>query len=157
MVDVRELVIEPVIDMMPQSEPFSDAIKTKQKSINTLSITPRREMALRSSIPFTPCGKDCHVYSYYCPLCMEFFQSILKSKCCGNYTCLKCTCEYLTAKGFKAESINDFLGNNFLSDINCPHCFTNGFDPQLVQKEDTIRDYSQEFVKGRLFICMMIK
>jgi hypothetical protein len=110
-VDTREIAIEPLIDTVLQSETLSDVTKKKQKSFNKLLISPRSEVALRLSIPFTPCGKDCHIYSYYCPLCMEFFQSILKSKCCGNYTCLKCTCEYLTAKGFKVESSNEFLGN----------------------------------------------
>lgn len=123
----------------------SDAPKKvyiSQLSLNIV-ITPRREVALRSSVPFTPCGNEAHRYCYYCPLCMEFFESILKTKCCGNYICLKCTLEYLNAKGLLAESVKELVGNNQLKSVCCPHCFTIGFDPQFVESEESIRDYSK--------------
>lgn len=113
-----------------------------QLSLNIV-ITPRREEALRSSVPFTPCGSEAHRYCYYCPLCMEFFESILKTKCCGNYICLRCTLEYLNAKGLLADSVKEVVGNNLLKTVCCPHCFTIGFDPQLVESEELVRDYSK--------------
>jgi hypothetical protein len=116
-------------------------------SLNIL-ISPRRELALRSSVPFTPLGKEASVYCYYCPLCMEFFESIMRTKCCGNYICLKCTIEYLNAKGFVAESVREIIGNALLKNVNCPNCFSTGFNPQLVEKNDSIRDYSREVTGG---------
>lgn len=121
-------------------------------SLNIL-ISPRRELALLSSVPFTPLGKEASVYCYYCPLCMEFFESILKTKCCGNYICLKCSIEYLNAKGFLAESVKEIIGNSLLKSVNCPHCVTLGFNPQLVEKNDSIRDYSREVTGGRSLSC----
>ena len=112
-----------------------------QLSLNIV-LSPRRELALRSSVPFTPCGDKANTFCYYCPLCMEFFESILKTKCCKNYICLACTLEYLNAKGLLAQSVKEVVGNVSLKTMSCPHCLTIGFDPQLVESEESIRDYS---------------
>lgn len=157
-----------------------------------ISLSPRRETLLRSSVPFTPNSVNAQKFRYYCPLCMEFFESILTSKCCKNYICLKCAVEYLNTKTkkmsddsnnnennhdsnqYNSHSNNDennsrnSHGNDNTSSNNnrnnngnniaehnvnvaysiCPHCFTLGFDPQLVQREDAIRDYSREIARG---------
>jgi hypothetical protein len=114
----------------------------------SILISPRRELALRSSVPFTPLGKEASIYCYYCPLCMEFFESIMRTKCCGNYICLRCTIEYLNAKGFVAETVREIIGNTHLKNVNCPNCFSTGFNPLLVEKNDSIRDYSREVTGG---------
>lgn len=118
-----------------------------QMSLNII-VSPRRELALRSSVPFTPIGKEASIYRYYCPLCMEFFESILKTKCCGNYICLKCTIEYLKVKGLLNNTLEEIIGNTALKCVNCPNCFTLGFNPQLVKQDDSIRDYSREVTGG---------
>lgn len=51
-----------------------------------------------ANIPYTPTGEEAEIYKYYCPLCMLYFKSILKSKCCGNYICFLCTKDYLHTK-----------------------------------------------------------
>ena len=114
-------------------------------------ISPRREFALLSSIPFTPLGKDASIFCYYCPLCMEFFESVLRTKCCANYICLKCSIEYLNAKGLALMSVQEIVGNSLLRNIVCPHCFTVGFNPQLVEREDSIRDYSRGVTRGIIY------
>lgn len=119
-------------------------------SLNII-ISPRREFALLSSIPFTPLGKDASIYRYYCPLCMEFFESVLRTKCCANYICLKCSIEYLNAKGLALETVQEIIGNSVLEDVFCPHCFTVGFNPQLVERDDSIRDYSRGVKRGITF------
>ena len=109
-----------------------------------LLISPRQEAALISSVPYTPTTSiGAHTFKYYCPLCMEYFEGIFKSKCCGNYTCLGCTKDFLAAKGFEADSASIILANipTYKDHVPCPHCFTNGFHPIVVNTEDEIRDY----------------
>lgn len=57
--------------------------------------------------------------------------------------CFACTRDYLNAKGLdfvkKLEHLED---NVLLEEISCPHCFTMGFFPAVVHKDETIRDYS---------------
>lgn len=119
-----------------------------------LLVSPRQEASLRSSVPYTPkCGPDAHTYKYYCPLCMEHFAGIFKSKCCGNYTCLGCTTDYLGAKGLEATTANEILRNSeALKHIPCPHCFTTGFNPMIVNSEEEIRDYKGTATKSKLTI-----
>ena len=60
-----------------------------------ICITPRREENLYSKISYTPMGELTHQYKYYCPVCMSYFMDIMRSQCCGNYTCVECCAEYL--------------------------------------------------------------
>lgn len=57
--------------------------------------------------------------------------------------CFGCTRDYLNAKGLdfvkKLEHLED---NVLLEEISCPHCFTMGFFPSVVHKDEIIRDYS---------------
>ena len=120
-------------------------LSCRRPSLNSLLlISPRQEAALLSSVPFTPTTSiGAHTFKYYCPLCMEYFEGIFKSKCCGNYTCLGCTKDFLAAKGFEADSASIILSNipTYKDHVPCPHCFTNGFHPIVVNTEDEIRDY----------------
>ena len=47
-----------------------------------------------------------------------------------------------------AESVREIIGNAHLKNVNCPNCFSTGFNPQLVEKNDSIRDYSREVTGG---------
>ena len=75
-------------------------------------VTPRRQEALYSCIAHTPNGEETHVFKYYCPLCMSFFRDILKSSCCGNYTCFPCCIDFLGIRGIKVR-----INNLFYSDL----------------------------------------
>jgi len=33
---------------------------------------------------------DIKKYKYYCPICLRYFNNMLMSLCCSNYTCLFC-------------------------------------------------------------------
>jgi len=110
-----------------------------------LLLSPLREAALAESIPFTPAGEQASVFKFYCPLCMEFYKSILKSgQCCGNYICLGCTLDYLGTKNLKGlSSCNDIMAAQAqLKCIACPSCSTTGFHPKIVLSDETVRDYS---------------
>lgn len=151
-------VVSPSINHIVLLPIESSRRKPHMTPINlNIVISPRREFALLSSIPFTPVGKDASIFCYYCPLCMEFFESVLRTKCCANYICLKCSIEYLNAKGLALESVQEIIGNSLLKDIVCPHCFTAGFNPQLVDREDSIRDYSRGVTKGISFLLADLK
>jgi hypothetical protein len=138
--------MEPNVAELSASTPKkSSAPATKLAPISL--VTPRREEAMKSSVPFTPAGDEANVYKYYCPLCMEHWKGVLKSRCCGNYACLRCTTDYLGSRGLVAESVNDILGCPLLKTVSCPHCFTTGFDPMIVAPNEVIRDYSMNGYK----------
>jgi hypothetical protein len=80
-------------------------------------VTPRREDALYSKIAYTPAGEQADMYKYYCPLCMSFFQGILKSGCCGNYICSECCVDFLSKHQHQvtsSDSLCPVLINNSL-------------------------------------------
>lgn len=72
-------------------------------------VTPGRERALYSCVIRTPTGELTHIYKYYCPLCTLYFENILRSQCCGNYSCINCTLQYVEKKGERV----------CLSDVKC--------------------------------------
>ena len=140
---------------LPSLLPSTLVVDTGRPQMPTvLLVSPRQEAYLKSSVPFTPkSSMDAHTFRYYCPLCMEYFEGIFKSKCCGNYTCLGCTVDYLGAKGLGAETANEILGkSDALKHIPCPHCFTSGFIPLIVNAEEEIRDYKGTATKSKLTI-----
>lgn len=103
-------------------------------------ITPRREENLYSKISYTPMGELTHQYKYYCPVCMSYFMDIMRSSCCGNYTCVECCAEYLNKHDCAVNCANDILSQAPFP-VDCPHCTTPNFSPALVHLSDTIRDY----------------
>ena len=107
-------------------------------------VSPQKEAALAESVPFTPRDPiSANTFKYYCPLCMEFYKSILKSNtCCGNYICLGCCIDYLGSRNLPASCCNDILNaQTSLRGIPCPSCSTIGFSPALVLNEEAVRDY----------------
>lgn len=44
----------------------------------------------RLCVSATPQGKLAESYKYYCPICMNHFQRIQQSECCGGYICVPC-------------------------------------------------------------------
>lgn len=70
-------------------------------NVSTQILTPRREEQFQNKMLCTPAGDDAQLYKYYCPLCMSFFQNILKTQCCGNYTCVECTVSFINKHGYK--------------------------------------------------------
>ena len=110
-------------------------------------ITPRREEAMRTSVAFTPYGDQAAAFPYFCPLCMEHFRDILKSKCCGNYQCAQCCIDYLGTRNIISHtgSVNDVLSSDSrLTTIACPHCFTTGYFLEKVSLNEQVRDYSNK-------------
>jgi hypothetical protein len=107
-------------------------------------VTPRRQANMLSCVPATPHGDAIAKYPYYCPLCMEHFQDILETSCCGNYACLPCCMSYAQSKGIDACDINEMLARRSeMCSVACPLCNTAGFCPELVALDNKkIRDYS---------------
>ena len=60
-----------------------------------------------------------------------------------------CTKDFLAAKGFEADSASIILANipTYKDHVPCPHCFTNGFHPIVVNTEEEIRDYKGANIK----------
>lgn len=122
-------------------------IVSEDNSLSLALATPRIGQNdindLYTSIPYTPCANNDTNYSYYCPLCMEYFLKILTSKCCGNYTCLSCSITYLGTKDITINTADELLklGKNKFKDISCPHCNRDEYQIELVLPQDSIRDY----------------
>lgn len=75
----------------------------KENIFQSLLLTPRREDSLYSKISYTPVGEQLQIYKYYCPLCMSFFQDILKSSCCKNYICSECIVDFLIKRNYSVS------------------------------------------------------
>src|SRR5688572_21598790 len=89
--ETRSMSNEPLTPI--QMEPVqSEVVKYE------ILVSPRRQNNLIQCIPSTPKGAHVHEYPYYCPLCMEYFKDILRSKCCGNYMCFPCCLTYLQTR-----------------------------------------------------------
>lgn len=117
-------------------------------ALESSEVTPRRERALQSGVPATPTGELINVYRYYCPLCMFYYEDIMRSSCCGNYCCYTCTVDYLDKKGLKVDSLSNIVSSPTASAIPCPLCNTNGFEPKLVELSENVRDYSTKMSEG---------
>lgn len=129
-------------DQQSSDQESSKRIITPRKQEQQI-VTPRREEFFRDSRPYTPKGEEAHMYPYYCPLCMEFFRDILRSQCCGNYSCLRCVVEYLKTKGFIFNTASEIVTESLnLERVWCPHCQTLGFSPLPVLLDGDVRDYS---------------
>ena len=50
-------------------------------------------------------------FKFYCPVCLRYFNHILKSDCCGNYLCRFCVGDMAR----KARVCKDYT-------IRCAHC-----------------------------------
>lgn len=138
--------ISPTSVAHPTLEVCASIPNTSKDSMRSyqILISPQKELALSESVPFTPRGENASTFRYYCPLCMEFYKSILKSNnCCGNYICLGCTIDYLGSRHLEATSCNDILNAQAqLKGIPCPSCSTIGFCPAIVLNEEAVRDYN---------------
>ena len=111
----------------PQSQSQSQS-QSQRASMFVDILSPRRSEFhenLIVGIPETPSSDDRNMasYKYYCPICMNYFKSILKSTCCGNYICLSCCKSYLHSKHMEAASINDIVGNKYLQSVDCPNWY----------------------------------
>ena len=83
-------------------------IKVPKPIVTPIMVTPRREKELLASMCCTPKGENAHLFPYYCPLCMEFFKDILRSNCCGNYTCVQCCKGFLSSNGIEVCCLSYF-------------------------------------------------
>jgi hypothetical protein len=105
-------------------------------------ISQGREKALYSFVVKTPTADLTHIYKYYCPLCTLYYEDIFRSNCCGNYSCVVCTTQYLEKRGMKVITPTDILMTNESTNTPCPTCNSFGFAPRLVALEERARDYS---------------
>jgi len=83
------------------------------------------------------------MYKYYCPLCMNYFKSILTCQCCGNYCCYYCSQNYLISKKVPIFTIQEMLDHSKLQTVPCPNCTTTGFKLSIVDHSAVVRNYSQ--------------
>lgn len=70
-------------------------------------------------------------YKYCCPVCLRYFNHILKSSCCQHYICRNC--------------VNDMARRSKLSPkyvIRCIYCFTNDFVLSDEEPNNTPREYT---------------
>jgi hypothetical protein len=77
---------------------------------------------------------------------MEHFADVLMTPCCGNYSCVQCTLDYLSTKDIISDSasINEVLAkvNKRNNDLTCPQCMQNGYCPMKVILGVKVRSYS---------------
>ena len=109
-----------------QTHLSASLIASRPGPVDVNATSPRKNEAEESfivGIPETPHqdDKSMALYKYYCPICMNYFKSILKSSCCGNYICLTCCKSYLYSKHLEASSILDIIGNKYLKSVDCPN------------------------------------
>lgn len=100
----------------------------------------------RSFIAHTPQGDEQNVFKYYCPLCMQYYKIIAKTKCCGNSLCKHCIREYCATKRVSMDLCADLMEMESRlmasNSINCPHCQLQGFHIAYVGADDAVRDYT---------------
>lgn len=100
----------------------------------------------RSFIAYTPHGDEQNVFKYYCPLCMQYYKIIAKTKCCGNSLCKQCIREYCATKRVTMDLGADLVEMESRlmasNSINCPHCQLQGFHIAFVGADDVVRDYT---------------
>lgn len=100
----------------------------------------------RSFIAYTPHGDEQNVFKYYCPLCMQYYKIIAKTKCCGNSLCKHCIREYCATKRVTMDLGADLVEMESRlmasNSINCPHCQLQGFHIAYVGVDDVVRDYT---------------
>ena len=92
----------------------------------------------------SPHGQDEDEYCYHCPICFLNYRGIYRSSCCNNYFCYSCLHEYVASKyGISPQDLQ-VLQYPFWVDIPCPHCGTEIFEPQYVEKNEGIRSYREK-------------
>lgn len=100
----------------------------------------------RSFIAYTPQGDEQNVFKYYCPLCMQYYKIIAKTKCCGNSLCKHCIREYCATKRVTMDLGADLVEMESRlmasNSISCPHCQLQGFHIAYVGADDAVRDYT---------------
>ena len=70
-------------------------------------------------------------YPYCCPFCYRYFNVILESKCCGEYTCHFCI-----------QDIKDAEAHNPNLNVSCPFQCLNFVDGQVFEVND-VNPFSQ--------------
>ena len=102
----------------------------------------------------SPHGQDEDEYCYHCPICFLNYRGIYRSSCCNNYFCYSCLHEYVASKyGISPQDLQ-VLQYPFWVDIPCPHCGTEIFEPQYVEKNEGIRSYRE---KGMMLTSRVIR
>lgn len=121
----------------------SVAMETPVKLPVAQLVTPRRMENMLKCVASTPQGDAASRYPYYCPLCMEYYQDVLQSKCCGNYICFPCCATFVGSRGVQADDLNEALATcSEVDSLSCPHCGLAGFIPAPVALDGEVRDYS---------------
>jgi hypothetical protein len=150
------LSIQPVLCTPRISPPSLDTHTPRHTPRHDLSLPLHNIVSFESNVPYTPTGEEADLYKYYCPLCMLYYQSILKSKCCNNYLCIFCTKDYLITKHIidkkkyenketlTVEFLDEITDNVLMNEINCPHCIRKGFSIIKVSRHEEVRDYSMK-------------
>uniref|UniRef100_A0A7S1NHA6 RING-type domain-containing protein n=1 Tax=Eutreptiella gymnastica TaxID=73025 RepID=A0A7S1NHA6_9EUGL len=110
-----------------------------QNKLQTLQSTPLR--ATRG-VAATPYGKEKEIYPYYCPICMWYYRSILKTTCCGGqYLCEFCVHSLVEENlGRKPPALETFLEPVNI-DGTCPFCSKSPLSIMAVKRTEEVRTY----------------
>ena len=75
---------------------------------------------------------------FFCPLCMLFYDKMLKASCCGQYICDTCAIAFLKGKSIDCDSAA-LLGR--LPPTECPYCTDTGLKFEQVHASELARNY----------------
>jgi superfamily II helicase len=88
-----------------------------------------------TKMELTPRGTIKKKVCFNCPICMDYFNLVLVTACCGNYICHRC-----------AKSM---LDSSLAFEIRCPHC---NADPLILGDVDlskSVKMYSDSFANPK--------
>ena len=76
---------------------------------------------------------------YYCPICMFYYDKILKTTCCSQYICRSCILSYCQGKGGLPDTLLQLPSK--LPPINCLYCMRTGVGFTVVNISEKIKSY----------------
>lgn len=75
---------------------------------------------------------------FFCPLCMLFYEGMLKAGCCDQYICQDCAMSYLAGKSIDCDAASLI---EELPPIDCPYCANDGLVFMTVPLSELPRRY----------------
>lgn len=116
----------------------------------TSARTPRFESPreyspyLRPGMQSTPVSAEQkHVFRFFCPLCMSYFQGIYETECCRNQMCHKCLVQYVRSQ-FPVADGPERIPENLPSNLPCCHCTKQSLKVSARAPDAAPRSYEDE-------------
>eukprot|EP01062_Namystynia_karyoxenos_P020057 TRINITY_DN17588_c0_g1_i1.p1 TRINITY_DN17588_c0_g1~~TRINITY_DN17588_c0_g1_i1.p1 ORF type:complete len:425 (+),score=73.25 TRINITY_DN17588_c0_g1_i1:87-1277(+) len=140
---------------------------------STPTSVPLADTREAAGLTYTPASSSSQLreYKYYCPICMLYFQQMMATRCCSQYTCWFCLKDQvrhrLTQAGFTATLLEackqiqpapgDSCSPDQLFGVDwcklpppcCPFCSVSPYGVTAVGLGDTVRRYADSPAAAR--------